>query len=228
MHTAKFILFISFSFIALPSVHVAAQQLTGTGSLTTGVMRRVIDDTKKHPHRSIFEYGDLIYVTVLQHKNTGSFFVSAHMEYRDVANKNDWKPVPTNGSVLANDYVSGRFEGLRDFVEYGECDKNTTRHICLFIPYSASALPLNRSYSRRYSIVLWDGSNDPKLTMYLNPEVIRTSQNEEGKTVITTVFAKACSGLMSQSTDPVPQSIDEGSIRFFNTKNGVFVCPAGK
>ncbi|WP_164104236.1 hypothetical protein [Candidatus Laterigemmans baculatus] len=122
--------------------YVHSQQLTDMGMMATGVLSRT------RVGGSDFQIGDMMYMTALQEADSGSMYVSAHMEYLD--DNNNWQPVPTASNALGNEYRSGRYPGVRDYVKFENAGANTTRHICLFMPYGAASLPTNRFYQRRY------------------------------------------------------------------------------
>lgn len=201
---------------------IAAQQLKEMGVLATGVLSRT------RIGGGDFQSGDMIYVTAFHPANSGKIFVSAHMEYLDKNKK--WSPVPTKGDTeLGQEYTSGNFPGLRDYVKFEGSNSNHIRHICLFMPYKAADLPINKKYTRRYSLRVWDDNNEPVERTILTPEQIATTRDENGNFVMTTVTAKACSSMPApKNTDPVPESKNSGLLRFFDTKSGSFVCPASE
>ena len=93
-----------------------------------------------------------MYVKVLHPADIGDIYVSAHMEYQRPAG--EWVPVPTNAGPLGKEYTSPRYPGLRDYVSLRKVTENTERHISLFMPYDAAAMPTG-SYaaSVRYQAV---------------------------------------------------------------------------
>jgi len=196
-----------------------AQQLTNMGMMATGVLSRT------RTGGSDFQLGDMMYLTALQPSGSGSMYVSAHMEYLD--DNNNWQPVPTARTSLGNEYRSGRYPGVRDYVKFESATENTTRHICLFMPYGAAWLPTNKFYQRRYVLRLWDRNNEPLARTALPAESIETKKDNSGKIVIVTVKARACASLVDANNEPIPESQDEGTLRFFSTRTGQFVCPGG-
>lgn len=195
-----------------------AQQLKDLGILATGALSRT------RVAGGEFELGDMMYVTAVQSANTGGMYVSAHMEYNDP--QQGWLPVPTAPTPLGNEYRSGKYVGLRDYVRFGAASTNVTRHICLFMPYAAASLPDGRVYERRYVIRLWDSENQEVANTALTPDSVRAEQSD-GRLVLTLVRAKTC-GSMVDSTHPAPvaESQDTGSVRFFSTSSGKWVCHA--
>lgn len=193
-----------------------AQQLTDTGMLATGVMSRT------RAGGTDFQLGDMMYITALHPANTGGMYVSAHMEF--LSDNNNWQPVPTAATTLGNEYRSGQFPGVRDYVKFNSCEANTTRHVCLFMPYAAASLPVNKFYQRRYVLRLWDRNNRPILRTALSAEPVETKRDHSGKLIIVTVKARACGALVGANGDPVPESNDDGTFQFFSTKTGEFIC----
>lgn len=215
--------------IALSTFHLVlvvsiahGQQLTGTGILATGVVSRsrlAVED---------FQLGDLMYVRVGQPASSGNMYVSAHMEYLD--DQQQWQPVLTAKTALGEAYRSGRYLGIRDFVRFEGCSVNTTRHVCLFLPYEAAALPTNKVYQRRYVLRVWDHRNEPVARTVLAPEAVSARRDDHGKLLIVAVRVKTCSSLLQPSGDqlePLPESQDDGTLQLFNAVTGVFLCGGG-
>ncbi len=196
-----------------------AQQLTGMGMLATGTVSRTriggVD----------FELGDMMYVTVLHPAKSGQLYVSSHMEYQD--SQQQWIPVPTANSRLGQAYQSGKYPGVRDFVRFSGQDETVTRHVCLFMPYDAASLPGNRIYQRRYVIRVWDKDNRDIGQTVLPADQVTTRREEDGTLVISIVKVKTCSSMVdADSAEPIPESKDDGSVRFFSAKSGNWVCEA--
>ena len=202
-----------------PTSSTFAQQLTDMGMMATGVLSRT------RAGGADFQQGDMMYLTALHPADSGSMYVSAHMEYLD--DTDNWQAVPTAGTALGKEYQSGRYPGVRDYVKFENTNANTTRHICLFMPYGAASLPTNKFYQRRYVLRLWDRNNEPVSRTALPAEAVQTKKDNGGKFVIVTVKAKTCASLVDANNEPIPESQDEGTLRFFSTRTGKYVCPGG-
>jgi hypothetical protein len=169
----------------------------------------------------------MMYVTALQPANSGSMYVSAHMEYAE--NEQVWLAVPTARTELGEAYRSPRYAGIRDYVKFDNCTADTLRRVCLFMPYDAAGLPNNRTYQRRYVLRVWDQRNEPIARVNLAPEAVQTRRDEHGKMQILTIKVKTCSIPAFQewgSDDPIPEFEDHGSLQMFSTKTGEFLCPS--
>ena len=193
------------------------QQFTGIGMLATGTAART------RLGGEYFQVGDMMYVTVLHPANFGKMYVSAHMEYQD--EHSNWKPVPTKNTPLGGAYESNRYPGVRDYVALTDVSVNTTRHICLFMPYNATALS-DGDYKRRYVLRLWNGSNREVTNKALQDEAIKVS-TPRGLTLFTVVRVRTCATMEGNEGElrPTPESQDTGSARFFDTSTGAWVCP---
>lgn len=198
----------------------AGQQLQQQGILAIGVFARTRTGDED------FQLGDLMYVSAFQPSNSGGMYVSVHMEYSDP--QHQWSPVPTADTPLGSAYHSPKYAGLRDFVKFEAAAADTTRHICLFLRYAAAALPTGNVYERRYVIRVWDGANKEIPNSVLPAEQVSVNPNNRGQLEMTLVHVqvKACwAAQMTGEMTPMPESVDNGLVRFFNPMSGQFVCP---
>lgn len=197
----------------------AAQEFLQLGMLATETMSRT------RLGGSHFQAGDMMYVSVLHSANTGDMYVSSHMEYFD-ANNGKWRPIPTRNTELGRAYTSGQYPGVRDYVQFDSVDADTERNVCLFMPYEAASVQQGAGFRRRYVLRLWDNDNEEVKAVVL-PEELVNVESHKGKTVITLVKAKACAASPFASNEPIPETRREsGLVRFFNPKNGAWVCPS--
>ena len=193
------------------------QHLTGMGMLATGTVSRT------RVGGGDCEVGDMMYVTVLQPAKSGQMYVSAHMEYQNSQQR--WVPVPTANSSLGQAYRSSKYPGLRDYVRFNGDDETVTRHVCLFMPYDAASLPGNRIYERRYVIRVWDNDNNDIGHTVLPADQVTTKREGDGTLIISVVKVKTCTSMVDAgNAEPVPESEDAGTVRFFSTKSGQWVC----
>lgn len=209
-----------------PSLDACAQQLTDVGMLAVGVTSRT------RLGGADCQLGDLFYIMAIHPANSGQMYVSAHMEFRD--ERNQWLPTPTARTALGEAYRSPKYNGLRDYVVFEPTSVNTTRHVCLFMPYEAAFLPTRR-YDRRYVIRVWDHGNREIANTVLSPESVNV-ERENGKLVIRVISVRTCAMVVSEATtpdpvpqpvpDPVPTTVNEGGVRFFDTATGDWTCPS--
>ena len=206
-----------FAMVSGPTV-TFGQRLTDMGMFASGTVSR------SRLGGEDFQLGDMMYVAAIQPANSGGMYVSAHMEYEDT--QQGWLPVPTASTPLGQAYRSGKYVGLRDYVQFGGTGVGFMRHICLFMPYDAAALPGNKVYERRYVIRVWDGNNQEVANTVLPSETVSTTR-QGGKLTLVVARAKACSSMMDAADNtPIPQSEDTGLVRFFSTGSGKWVCRA--
>lgn len=202
--------------LLLFTTELHAQMLLDRGMLATGTMSRTRLEI------NTFQTGDMMYISALQPGNSGGMYVSAHMEY---LKNNNWISVPTRDDDLGLAYRSHAYSGMRDYVKFASVSENTERHICLFMPYEAANLPVGNRYERRYVLRVWDRNNIEVSNTILPQETV-SIEKHAGRTVITVVQARACVAVLSDNEiQPVQESRQTGIVRFFNARNGEWVCP---
>lgn len=193
-------------------------RLAETGILVTETASRV------HLGGEAFYLGDLLYVQVVCPPDAGETAVSAHMEYEK--RPGEWVPVPASDSAVGQAYTSARYPGLRDYVRLRPVTERTQRHVSLFMPYDAAAMP-SGTYTRRYIIRLWDKDNNDVARTILPSEMVEV-KSLAGRTIITVVKCRACCQVMTDSKTPLepqPEAIPPGAIHFFDARTGGWLCP---
>jgi len=215
----KDIVILLLSYLVFPSV-LMGQQLKGLGMLAVGTASRT------RLGGEYFQVGDLMYVAVLQPGTRSECSISVHMEYLD--QNRVWQPIPTANSDLGRQYRSAMDGSVRDYVTLRGESQLTTRHVSLFVPYNAASLPAG-SYVRRYVIRLWNANNQDIADRELPAEPV-TVIKEEGRTVIRITKISCCRAIAgppasSAPPQPIPESVDQGGVLFFDTQKGTWACP---